>query len=138
MTEEKPCPFCIENGQVEIIASEEYGYLIAQKQDGVVVPGRYLIVPYEHLASMAELPDEWWRTVKGLIRKLPPEARADINYSHNEGLGAGQRVPHTHGWLIQRRGEEGLPSHTFGMSKLIDIVKEQSARITELLARVKA
>lgn len=118
-----PCVFCPGNGQVRILWETEGAYLIAViGLDGVEMEGRYLIIPRTHIESVLHLPENWQGDVAKLIRKVPEfVAGLPYNISYNEGRDAGQRIPHTHAWLIFRRGEEGKPSFQLGLNALLAI-----------------
>ena len=99
MNSQSECPFCRENNllNVPVIAEVADGFLItAQKQ-----PGNFLIVPAVHTESLADLPDDWWRTVKALLLQVP--APLDhYNISVNIGEHAGQTIKHLHFWVVPR------------------------------------
>ncbi len=79
-------------------------------------PGNYLLIPLEHVESLSELSDDWWRDVKQLLGQLP--TFNDYNLSVNVGELAGQRVKHIHFWLIPRFA--GQAASGKGFAQLID------------------
>lgn len=111
----KPCPFCTENGQVDIIAETAQLYLV--KAHGT--EDDYLVIPKKHLTHYLDLPDNWWREFKLLLLdEAIPWFGRDVanNLSINQGRKAGQRVPHIHWWIIFR--EDG-PEDGLGLSALV-------------------
>lgn len=73
-----------------------------------VSPGHSLVIPKTHVASIFDLSAkqraDLWRLVekvrKELLKKFNPEA---FNIGVNDGLAAGQTVPHAHIHVIPRR-----------------------------------
>ena len=113
------CPFCRSNNllQTAVIAQTDTAYLI----DNVRFPGNYLIIPSTHAESPLELPDDWWKDVKALLRNVPglPES---YNLSFNFGQPAGQTVRHMHLWVVPRAG--GQPASGMGLVTLINYRNE--------------
>lgn len=115
------CPFCIENGKVTVLKQNDDAYLVAAHDGhGVIMPGRYLIIPKAHIGHFWELPGDWMHTLNSLLVQIPEyRSRIDFNLSLNCGQEAGQRVWHMHFWVLFRQAEEGLPSHQLGLASLI-------------------
>jgi diadenosine tetraphosphate (Ap4A) HIT family hydrolase len=130
-SEHPNCPFCPENGKVNILAQNEAAYLVAalHPKTGEVMPGRYLIIPHQHITSMFDLPSDWQRWKNDLVMRVP-EAKHGVqfNTSDNHGRQAGQRLDHYHDWVVMRglsNNEKATdPSCDWGLSALIDMVNE--------------
>ena len=99
------CPFC-ELPDERIRLEGEHGLVV---RDGFpVAPGHLLIVPRRHVESIFHLPqaeqDELWAltaSARGLlIREARPEG---FTIGINDGLAAGQTVPHAHIHVIPRQ-----------------------------------
>lgn len=121
---EKSCPFCVENGFVKIIDELEFAYLVqvTKNVDGEMVEqvGRYFIIPKQHIESILERPNDWTRDENLLLWSAITQAENDqtlmrlmggreltesLNTSWNNGWWAGQRVRHSHMWVIFRYDE---------------------------------
>ena len=104
----KPCPFCAPPG-VQILLEGEQAMVLWDTHP--VSPGHVLIVPRRHVASLFDstaperedmlcLADEAHRI---LVAKHAPDG---FNLGINDGLAAGQSVPHLHLHMIPRyRGD---------------------------------
>ena len=73
-----------------------------------VTEGHVLVVPKRHVASLFDLSDEelaaLWRLVALVRGKLALELQPDgFNVGVNDGVAAGQTVPHAHVHVIPRR-----------------------------------
>jgi diadenosine tetraphosphate (Ap4A) HIT family hydrolase len=114
------CPFCPKNGKVRIMAENAEAYLIAVLEKGEVLAGCYFIIPKRHVRFIPDLPDNWHVYFTDLLLQIPGMHR-DVHYniSLNCGKRAGQMVQHLHWWIVQREGEEGMPSYELGLAKLI-------------------
>lgn len=142
----KFCPFCTENGVVEIIEEHGDAYLIqvVQNEDGAMVKqtGRYFIIPKRHNELLIERPDTWTRDENFLLAKAFTHAAQDgklmelmrgrrlmdsLNTSWNRGTWAGQRVLHIHNWVIFRYDDLQL-----GLDGCISEVERLRARVAEL------
>ncbi len=102
--ESNACPFCTLPPD-RIIDSNEHGVVI---RDGFPIsPGHTLIIPRDHKASFFELSNTerealmllLERAKKILEKELSPDA---WNIGINDGVAAGQTVPHLHIHLIPR------------------------------------
>jgi diadenosine tetraphosphate (Ap4A) HIT family hydrolase len=100
------CLFCNEEAMKDrTIRTNTHAYVI---RDGFpVTPGHTLIIPFRHIASWSEATDEERHSIMLLI----DEARAELLLTHqpqgfnigiNEGVAAGQTIPHLHVHLIPR------------------------------------
>jgi diadenosine tetraphosphate (Ap4A) HIT family hydrolase len=108
------CPFCLHNNLLStpLIAQTKVAYAT----DALANSDNYLLIPKDHIESLADLPDTWWYEVKQLLGILPDFD--DYNVSVNIGEQAGQKVKHIHFWLIPRSAHQ--PSSGKGFAKLID------------------
>jgi diadenosine tetraphosphate (Ap4A) HIT family hydrolase len=115
------CPFCPANGMVRILAENGTAYAVAALDEARnILPHRYLIIPKAHIESVLDLPDTWHARMAELICSLPEhESGLPFNISYNEGVAAGQRIKHTHAWVIFRHGEEGSHTENLGLSALL-------------------
>jgi len=113
------CPFCPENGKVEVVAEVEAAYLCEVKNGPL--PECYFIIPKQHMESIELLPDDWQRQMNRLLRQIPWWfAGADFNISINVGRKAGQRVKHLHFWVIPREDESpASPAYELGPATAI-------------------
>lgn len=83
----------------------------------VVVPGSWLVYPRRHLTHFLEMPGNWTSSVQQAVRLLG--LQSGFGTSDNWGKEAGQTVEHGHTWVIDRTGEEGLPSENLGQSTVL-------------------
>ena len=101
------CPFCeiTKHDKKRIIKQNDLAFII---RDGFPVSeGHTLIIPKRHVASFFEITNEERRALldlldqvqKDLDHKLKPAA---YNIGINDGIAAGQTVPHLHVHLIPR------------------------------------
>lgn len=121
------CPFCVKNGMVKILFKNKKAYLIqVLDRNGQVVPGCYFIIPKIHVESVLDLPDDWHRYYKDLLRRaLELGLVPDHNGTYNEGRRAGQRVPHVHIWLVSRDEGENEPSYELGLVGMRDKLNQK-------------
>ena len=94
----KACPFCnLATDRIWVQTDSAIAFL-----DGFPVsPGHTLIIPDQHIGALMELPEkdlnEIWSLVALvrvlLIEKYKPNG---FNIGINEGLAAGQTIPHAH------------------------------------------
>lgn len=117
------CPFCPENGMVDIIDETKDGYLVEARDQPV--PGCFLIIPKEHITHVTKLPALWQVDLTDLLEMIPwytPET--DFNISLNQGKKAGQTVGHIHFWVFPRDDEkEGNMSYAKGAATLLQLVR---------------
>jgi diadenosine tetraphosphate (Ap4A) HIT family hydrolase len=99
-----PCPFCtIATDRLWI----ETEHAIAFPDAFPVAEGHSLVVPRQHVASIYELaaPEQnaIWELVGEVRRRLLATRNPDgFNIGLNDGLAAGQTVPHAHLHIIPR------------------------------------
>lgn len=113
------CPFCRSNDLLEgkVIAQTQTAYLI----ESTFGQDNYLIIPADHIESVQDLSDMWWKDVKAMLSKLPQKMDA-YNISLNLGKDAGQTLTHLHLWVIPRKPD--LPSSGKGLAGLIAEVND--------------
>lgn len=104
MTTLGPCPFC-SLPPARVIAQSELGVVIRDAYP--VSPGHTLIIPRRHLGSFCELSDEERAALLSLLDTAKSMADAEFkpdgyNVGINDGIAAGQTVPHLHIHLIPR------------------------------------
>ncbi len=98
------CPFCtIEDGFVVLMTETAF----AIKDGYPVSKGHTLVVPRKHVANLFELARHeqlaLWDLVERVRERLVEEHQPDgFNIGLNDGLAAGQTVPHVHVHVIPR------------------------------------
>lgn len=115
ITDCKFCAFVI--GSAEVIATE--GRAVAFRDGYPSALGHTLVVPTRHVARLRDLePDEMadmWTLVRGQIDRL---GACCYTVGFNDGVHAGQTVPHVHMHIIPRV-EGDVPDPTFGIRWVI-------------------
>ncbi len=118
------CPFC-ELPEERIRIEGEHGLVVV---DGFpVAEGHLLVVPYRHVESIFQLTaDEqeelWGLTARArglLVREVRPEG---FTIGINDGLAAGQTVPHAHIHVIPRHIGD-VPDPAGGIRAIISLRK---------------
>ena len=102
---ESNCPFCSPHPQAELITESATVYAMLDKYP--VNPGHALIIPKHHYTDYFEMPDRTKRAcwfvvdrVKALLtQRFNPDG---FNIGVNNGICAGQTIPHVHIHLIPR------------------------------------
>jgi diadenosine tetraphosphate (Ap4A) HIT family hydrolase len=99
------CPFCHLETTRLVLENESAA---AFPDAYPVTEGHVLVVPKRHLASLFDLTDEelaaLWRLVALVRGKLARELHPDgFNVGVNDGVAAGQTVPHAHVHVIPCR-----------------------------------
>ena len=98
------CPFCnLAEERIWVQTDSAIAFL----DNFPVSPGHTLVIPADHIGALMELPEndlkEIWELVahvrKLLIEKYKPDG---FNIGINEGIAAGQTVPHAHIHIIPR------------------------------------
>jgi diadenosine tetraphosphate (Ap4A) HIT family hydrolase len=97
------CPFCTLSRDRISIATE---HAVAFSDGYPVAPGHTLVIPRLHLPSLFDVPDVQaavWQLVAQVRGKLMHDLHPDgFNIGINDGLAAGQTVPHAHVHVIPR------------------------------------
>lgn len=123
MNNHPDCPFCLSNNTFT-------GDILAETDGGFATAARgfehcYLLIPKDHVETLADIPDSWWVDFKQLTAKLTmPES---YNLSLNYGKAAGQTLKHLHFWVIPR--DAATPSATHGLATLINMVDEPAVPV---------
>jgi len=99
------CPFCRIPAHAEV-AGSEHG--IALVDAFPITPGHTLVVPRIHVASLFQLPPEvqcdLWLLVTRVRSVMAEDPRVDgFTVGVNDGIAAGQTVPHAHIHVVPRR-----------------------------------
>lgn len=108
MSHDPACVFCkIVRGEIPSSRVLETERALAFLDINPVNPGHTLLIPREHHANLAELPDELAGAVATLLPRLSRAVLAatganGLNVIANLGEVAGQTVPHVHWHLIPR------------------------------------
>jgi diadenosine tetraphosphate (Ap4A) HIT family hydrolase len=116
----EPCPFCtIDPTRIWI----EREHAIAVRDAFPVADGHILVVPRKHVSSIYELEmheqQAVWELVGKVRERLLAELKPDgFNIGFNDGLAAGQTVPHAHVHIIPRR-EGDVPDPRGGIRWVI-------------------
>ncbi len=99
-----PCPFCSLPADRFVLESE---HAVAIRDGFPVSPGHTLIIPRRHVASFFDVTDAERADLMSLLvaarDDLERQSRpAGYNIGINDGVAAGQTVPHVHMHLIPR------------------------------------
>jgi len=99
------CPFCNLDERKIVVATPT---AIAFPDNFPIADGHTLVVPREHVSSIYELSTsdqaDLWRLVAEVRRRLIERFGAtSFTIGVNDGLDAGQTVPHAHVHIIPRR-----------------------------------
>jgi diadenosine tetraphosphate (Ap4A) HIT family hydrolase len=102
---ETDCPFC-KPDESRVLFEDEIG--LALRDAYPVAVGHTLIVPRRHVASLFELtpPEQaalWVLVARARTRLLEMLAPDGFSIGLNDGVAAGQTIPHAHIHLIPRR-----------------------------------
>ena len=110
---EKDCIFC------QIVVGEIPGNVVAETDDAIafldanpLAPGHTLVIPKDHYRRLNDVPDDVAADLYALIHELVPavEDAVDVpatTVGFNNGEEAGQEVPHVHGHIVPRSGDDG-------------------------------
>lgn len=105
-SENQVCPFC--SGEISDSVFMESDHFYAIYNIAPILPGHSLIITRAHRESFLEFSEieleELGVFTSGVIRRLMKVFKADaFNYSLQDGVNAGQTVPHFHLHVIPRR-----------------------------------
>lgn len=115
------CPFCsLDPKRIWI----EQQHCLAFPDAYPVTDGHTLVIPRKHVASIYELSADQqeavWQLVSEVRSRLLSGMKPDaFNIGVNDGLAAGQTVPHAHIHIIPRRGGD-VPDPRGGIRWIID------------------
>lgn len=118
------CPFCNENVNRTQFAESEKFWAIYNRAP--ILPGHSLVIPKQHYQSIIELTDkelcEMMVFSRKALRILCKTFNVDaFNWTIQEGIAAGQTVPHLHLHLIPRKiGDLPEPGDWYPLLKRSD------------------
>lgn len=104
MTPSAPCPFCtLDPAKVWFTNA----HAVALRDGFPISKGHTLVIPRQHVLSLFDLSDAErqaiWSVVAAVRLQLMEELKPDgFNVGLNDGLSAGQTVPHAHIHVIPR------------------------------------
>jgi histidine triad (HIT) family protein len=112
------CIFCaIVAGDIPGRVVRETETTLAFLDVNPLAPGHTLVVPKDHHARLADLPDDVAADVFREVHELVPRVEAAVDADAttvgiNDGEAAGQEVPHVHAHIVPRfDGDGGHPIH---------------------------
>ncbi len=115
LPERDPCPFC-ENvaGRRECAVIARAGVALAFVNPRQYETGASLVVPERHVTTIMELDDQEASDMMKLAVRVARAMEAafspaGLNLIQNNGVTAGQSVPHAHIHVIPRYGTEPVP-----------------------------
>ncbi len=114
MSQNPECVFCkIAAGVIPARIVHEDAAVVAFLDVNPLAPGHLLIVPRDHVMSLADLLPDAAAAMARLFPSLGEAARLaggaeGFNILLNNGAVAGQVVKHLHFHIIPRRGDDGL------------------------------
>ncbi len=100
----RPCPFCTLAPQ-RIVIADDFGIVFRDAYP--VSPGHTLIIPRRHTSSLFGLSEDERKALFDLVEQAKKNIETEFqphgyNLGINDGLAAGQTVPHLHVHLIPR------------------------------------
>jgi diadenosine tetraphosphate (Ap4A) HIT family hydrolase len=116
MVEQKPCVFCTSleiAGRVIVKNSLAWAF----PTNIPVVPGHTLICPVRCVATLEDLTDAEVKAIFDLSKEIKKALvkvfqATGFNYAFNEGMLAGQSVPHFHLHVLPRKkGDDGITGY---------------------------
>ncbi len=109
----EPCVFCrIIKGEIGAMKVYEDAYLIGILDINPVNPGHLLVMPKQHYETLTDMPANLAGHIINVVSSLMLAEKRELdpsgfNVINNNGLQAGQVVPHFHMHLIPRyEGDE--------------------------------
>ena len=132
------CPFCREQVQANHFAASEH--FLALYNLAPILPGHSLVIPRRHILSLMELDDlelcELTLFSRDIVKVLQKAfGSRSFDWTIQEGLEAGQTIPHLHLHLIPRvQGDLPQPGDWYPLleqseSEIID--SEARPKLTE-------
>ena len=100
------CAFCDYGGPSPILA--EYAHSVVFEPINPVTEGHVLVVPKEHLLSVAEAPPLTGWVIQDACAFAIEQGVGDCHFIINDGRAAGQTVDHLHLHIVPRRPGDGL------------------------------
>ncbi len=133
------CLFCeIINKEIPAEIVYEDDFVLAFLDINPVNPGHTLVVPKNHCENLLDARED---DLKKLIAIIPKIAKAVMagsqseafNLSNNNGVAAGQVIPHLHFHVIPRRIDDGV--HLFkGTARANEELRADGEKIRKLLS----
>lgn len=135
-----PCPFC------QMLSGESEWYCAFVYQDSVISsfvnPGQYgkagmLVVPNRHAATLLELTPDEVQSIYLHARQLVMAVRDSFdpmgfNLFQNNGVAAGQTIPHFHLHVVPRYGDHD-PRKIFSEKECPIISKDERIEIAKVI-----
>lgn len=132
------CLFCkIINNQIPATKIYEDDKIIAFLDINPVNPGHALVVPKEHFENFLSISDEIAQELVVVMKKIAKAATEALNLEgfnieQNNGLVAGQIVPHLHFHIVPRHKDDGLrhwPGKSYQEGEMEEIAKKIKSKI---------
>ncbi|MEI6665177.1 MAG: HIT family protein [Chloroflexota bacterium] len=139
----EPCPFCL-YAAGEVTAAAGTGVNVLEDElafsfvnPRAIQPGHLLVVPRRHAATILDLTADEAAAVMRMAHRVAPLLVAEfqpmgMNIFQNNGVPAGQTVPHYHVHVVPRYENDG---GTFIEPKTV-MLAEREAIAARLLARL--
>jgi histidine triad (HIT) family protein len=133
----KPCVFCaIAGGELAAHVVSETAHTIAFLDKRPLFPGHTLVVPREHVVTLADLPaaliEPLFAEVQRLSRAVPEAMQAAGSFVAENNI-VSQSVPHLHVHVVPRNPKDGLRGFFWPRTKYSD-----EAHAAEVAARIRA
>src|SRR3954447_25325129 len=111
-TKDKPCVFCaIVRGEQDAHIVADEPHVVAFLDSHPLFLGHVLLVPREHVVTLADLPDAeipaFFRSVQRMVRAVTEALSCDGTMVLNNNV-VSQSVPHLHVHVIPRNPRDGL------------------------------
>lgn len=138
MPTREPCPFCLNlnqsNGCIFVHRDEQFASFVNPAQHQ---PGSLLVIPVGHYPSILDLPEHLIRDIYAHVHRLSGAAvrafgATGVNVFQNNGLDAGQTVPHYHVHVVPRYAG-GDPAKVFSEKEAVRIDIAERQRIADAI-----
>jgi histidine triad (HIT) family protein len=136
---EKDCIFCqIVVGEIPANVVAETDNAIAFLDANPLAPGHTLVIPKDHYHRLNDVPDDVAAEVMSLLHGLVPAVEEAVDapattVAFNNGEEAGQEVPHVHGHIVPRSGDDGeKPIHAL-FGERPGVTDEEMDRIADAI-----
>lgn len=137
----EPCIFCkIIRKEIPCYKVYEDDYVLAFLDIKPVNQGHILVIPKQHYDTILDMPTDLlkqlinivYKSVAALQKGLDPDG---FNIIQNNGLQAGQLIPHVHFHVIPRfEGDESNFGFLWGTKKLDDkTLKDLQSKLSKLI-----
>ncbi len=109
------CELCdIKNGESKAVVLYRDDALIVALRDAVVAPGQVTVFPVSHYTIFEQVPDALLEKCSVAANKVSMAVFEQLgaqgtNILVQNGLGAGQKIPHVAMEIIPRQEKDGLP-----------------------------